>query len=68
MSDNTSSNSEILFEVATPLEFSVRTTAEYWAFIVTVKHPVMKNRLLEVQTTLGNPDEIRLSKTDLRVY
>ncbi|MBF2072281.1 MAG: hypothetical protein IGS50_00740 [Synechococcales cyanobacterium C42_A2020_086] len=56
-------NAEILFEVTTPLGFSVRTTAEYWQFIVTIKHPVMLDRLADVQNTF-DPDEIRLSKTD----
>jgi hypothetical protein len=57
-----------MFTVATPLGFSVRTTAEYWEFIVTIKHPVMQNRLADVQKTLSEPDEIRLSKTDAQVY
>ncbi|MBF2003246.1 MAG: hypothetical protein IGS38_21300 [Synechococcales cyanobacterium M58_A2018_015] len=57
-------NAEILFEVTTPLGFSVRTAAEYWQFIVTIKHPVMLDRLADVQNTLSDPDEIRLSKTD----
>jgi hypothetical protein len=64
MTDDFSSNSETLFEIVTPLGFSVRTTAEYWQFIVTIKHPIMLNRLTDVQNTLSNPDEIRLSKTD----
>jgi hypothetical protein len=61
-------DSEILFEVTTPIGFSVRTTIEYWQFIVTVKHPVMFDRLADVQDTLSNPDEIRLSKSDSQVY
>jgi hypothetical protein len=68
MTDDFSSNSETLFEIVTPLGFSVRTTAEYWQFIVTIKHPIMFNRLTDVQNTLSNPDEIRLSKTDSQVY
>ncbi len=68
MENDEIANSEILFEVATPLGFSVRTTDEYWQFIVTIKHPVMLNRLTDVQTTLSDPDEIRLSKTDSQVY
>jgi hypothetical protein len=68
MTDDFSSNSETLFEIVTPLGFSVGTTAEYWQFIVTIKHPIMLNRLTDVQNTLSNPDEIRLSKTDTQVY
>jgi hypothetical protein len=67
MSDD-SSNPETLFEVVTPLGFLVRTTAEYWQFIVTIKHPIMLNRLTDVQNTLSDPDEIRLSKMDSQVY
>ncbi len=68
MSDIPSPNNDILFTVATPLGFSVRTTAEYWEFIVTIKHPAMQNRMADVQRTLGDPDEIRLSQTDPQVY
>jgi hypothetical protein len=68
MNDDSSSNPEILFEIVTPLGFWVRTTAEYWQFIVTVKHPIMLNRLTEVQNTLSDPDEVRLSNTDAQVY
>lgn len=62
------SGSSSLFEVATPLGFTVRTTLDYWNFIVTVKHPVMRNRLTDVQLVLANPDEVRLSKSDTQVY
>lgn len=55
-------NSEILFEVETPLGFRVRVTVEYWQVIVTIKHPVMLGREADVQDVLQNPDEIRLSK------
>lgn len=68
MQNDSTSNAEILFEVATPIGFSVRTTTEYWQFIVTIKHPIMLNRLADVQATLSDPDEIRLSKTDAQVY
>jgi len=61
-------NSEILFEVETPLGFRVRVTVEYWQVIVTIKHPVMLGREVDVQDVLQNPDEIRLSKKDPSVY
>ncbi len=63
-----SDNAEILFEATTPLGFSVHTTAEYGKFIVTIKHPIMHDRLSDVQTTLSDPDKIHLSKTDPQVY
>ncbi|MFQ3617353.1 MAG: DUF4258 domain-containing protein [Cyanobacteriota bacterium] len=68
MGSDLPSNASVLFEVPTPLGFDVRTTADYWQFIVTVKHPVMRDRLADVQMTLTRPDEVRLSKTDSQVY
>jgi hypothetical protein len=59
---------EILFEVETPLGFSVRTTEEYWRVITEEKHSAMINKLEEVQLTLMEPDEIRQSKIDPRIY
>jgi len=41
---------ELLFEVPTPLGFSVRVTRAYWNLIVTIKHPVMNGRDQEVRT------------------
>ncbi len=58
----------ILFEVQTPLGFSVRVSRAYWELIVTVKHPVMAGRERDVQATLHAPDEIRVSKRDANVF
>lgn len=68
MNDDSSLDLEPLFEISTPLGFSVRTTTEYWEFIVSIKHPMMGSRLADVQATLSHPDQIRLSKTDPHVY
>ncbi|WP_439638180.1 DUF4258 domain-containing protein [Spirulina sp.] len=65
--ENTS-DSDILFSVETPLNFSVRTTVEYWNFITTIKHPIMKGKDVDVQKTLASPDEIRRSKIDENVF
>jgi len=35
---------EIYFEVTTPLGVRVRTTKEYWDYIVNIKHRPMKNK------------------------
>jgi hypothetical protein len=59
---------ELLFEVQTPLGFSVRVTRAYWNLIVTIKHPVMNGRDQEVKDTLRNPSEIRQSRSDPHVY
>jgi hypothetical protein len=53
---------DILFEVVTPLGFSVRSSRAYWELIVTVKHPVMRGHEAEVQTVLHHPEEVRRSR------
>ena len=60
--------SDILFEVSTPLGFRMRVTRSYWEFIVTVNHPVMRERVTEVQEVLQTPDEIRQSRSDPAVF
>ena len=67
MNEDTHST-ELLFEVLTPLGFRVRVTREYCELIITIKHPAMKGREADVQETLRNPSEIRLSKNDSAVY
>ena len=59
---------ELLFEIMTPLGFSVRVTHEYWEIIVTIKHPVMAGYEEDVKKTLADPDEIRQSKSDKNVF
>ena len=59
---------ELLFQVHTPLDFSVRVTHSYWEYIVTIKHPVMAGREEDVKDTLQNPTEIRVSRSDSNVY
>ena len=58
----------LLFEVVTPLGFRVRVTRAYWQLIITVKHPVMAGREVDVQATLQQPTEIRVSKSDPNVF
>ena len=56
------------FEVITPLGVRVRTTAVYWARIVTFKHPVMRGKEELVKSTLSNPVEIRRSQKDPKIH
>jgi hypothetical protein len=49
---------EVYFEVMTPLEIRVRSTKEYWEYIVNVKHRVMKDKEEIVKDVLSNPEEI----------
>lgn len=55
---------EPLFEVFTPLGFSVRCSRAFWEFIVTHKHPILYNRETVVKEVLANPDEVRRSRKD----
>jgi hypothetical protein len=59
---------DFLFDVLTPLGFRVRVTHAYWELITTIKHPTMAGHEADVEETLRNPDEIRLSKSDPQVY
>jgi hypothetical protein len=54
--------------VKTPLGVEVRTSASYWSYLITVKHPVMKGKEDIVKTVLREPSEIRQSKTDNEVF
>lgn len=58
----------IYFEVETPLKRRIRTTKEYWEFIITFKHPNMRGREEKVIETLKDPDFIRRSRKDGDVY
>ena len=60
--------SEISFSLKTPLNIEVRTTVQYWEYLVTFKHPVMKSKADIVKSVLQMPDEIRQSKVDKDVF
>lgn len=63
-----SKTEELLFEVMTPLDFTVGVTATYWDLIVTIKHPVMAGLERDVKETLENPEQIRVSRSDPKVF
>jgi hypothetical protein len=54
------------FEILTPLNFTVRTSEEYWEKLI-VKHPDIADLELEIQQALANPDEICRSSRDPNV-
>lgn len=58
----------IYFKIRTPLNVEVRTTASYWEYLITIKHPVMKEKEDIVRAVLQLPDEIRQSKTDKDIF
>ena len=51
------------FEILTPLNFTVRTSEEYWQKLI-VKHPDIADLEAEVRQALNRPDEIRRSSRD----
>lgn len=57
-----------IFEIATPLGLSVSCTHEYWEYVTSVKHPVMKDKEDTVINIFRDPDEIRKSRIDPDVY
>jgi len=57
----------LVFEVQTPLGFSVRVTKSRWELIVGIKHPVMSGRESSVRRALESPDEVRRSRRDAGV-
>ncbi len=57
-----------LFEVATPLGCTIRTTKDYWQYLIEKKHPSMASREAAVMTVLKDPEEIRKSAVDPSVY
>ena len=61
-------DTDVLFEVCTPLGFSIRVTRARWELITTIKHPVMAGRESSVRLTLESPDEVRQSRTDPEVF
>jgi hypothetical protein len=59
---------DLIFDVLTPIGFTVRCTRQYWKFIVTHKHPILAGREEEVKSALQEPSEIRRSRKDPAVY
>ncbi len=58
---------KFVFDVLTPLGFRIRCTKEWWEYVTTVKHPVLKDRLGGVIATLSHPLEVRRSTKDSAV-
>ncbi len=45
---------EIYFSVKTPLNIEVRITVQYWQYLITVKHPIMKGKEQIIKSVLGS--------------
>lgn len=59
--------SDLKFEVMTPLGFAVRTSQEYWQILLG-KHPDLRRYEAMLLPTLQSPDCIYRSKTDEQVF
>ncbi len=59
--------SKLKFSVVCVQGRRVSVTEEYWQKIVTIKHPSMAGKDLEVQQTLTDADEVRESRSDPQV-
>jgi hypothetical protein len=59
---------DLLFEVRTPVGFSVRCTRGYWDFIVAQKHPILAGQEQQIQRVLEAPDDVRRSRKDPDLY
>ena len=57
-----------MIEANTPLKVNVRCTAEYWNYIVSVKHPVMGGKEEVVRRVLSEPERIRRSRIDKDLF
>ena len=55
---------DILFEIATPLGFTVRCSRSYWEHVLLAKHPSLRGREEDVRSALRDPDEVRQSRKD----
>jgi hypothetical protein len=61
-------SNNIIFNIPTPIGFTVRESRNHWELITTAKHPLMKDLEEEIKNTLQHPDEIRQSRRDSNVY
>ncbi|MCS7135166.1 MAG: DUF4258 domain-containing protein [Nitrososphaerota archaeon] len=59
---------EFYFKIKTPLKVEITTTYSYWEYLITKKHPIMKDKEDIVKSTLEFPDEIRQIKIDKNVF
>ena len=55
-------------EAATHLGKKINTTKSYWNYIVNRKHPEIKNQKHKAIETLTNPDTIKQSQVDEKVF
>ena len=59
---------KIYLEVTSSLGKRIRVTKDYWNRIIETKHPIIKGKEEAVKDTLKNPDEVRISRKDSKVF
>lgn len=59
---------DVHFQVVSNLGKLTFTTKGYWNIIVSVKHPAVKGKEDKVKETLVNPDYIRQSSNEKKIY
>lgn len=57
-----------MIDAVTPLGFRVQVSLAMWQVISEIKHRGLRDREAEVERTLSNPDEIRRSSYNARVF
>lgn len=58
---------QLLFEVRTPLGWTVRTTSSYWD-LIELKHPEVTGLINDISTCLRNPEVVYQSTQDEKVF
>lgn len=58
----------IYFEEDSPLGVKIRTTKDYWQFIVREKHPSVAKHVAKIREAISNPHEIRRSAKRPNVF
>jgi len=56
------------FQVRSPLGQKIRVTKSYWIYISEKKHPEVKNQEQRAVATIKNPDIIKQSSKDLKIF
>ena len=62
------SSSNVHIQAVSKLNKNITITRGYWDIITRVKHPAAKGKERAVKEALKNPEYIRRSKTDDKVY
>ena len=59
---------KVHFQVISKLDKQITTTKGYWNIITNIKHPSVKGKEKEIKETLKNPNQIRQSGNNKKIY